>query len=258
MKNSMYQTFAPALTIAAGLVVVGVAVPAQAAVSYLTQMRFVEAKVDAGGDMVDMERRVSMTFGGFDRTASASINLPGGTTGSAAVAQSSTFDDGGVTAGFSGSFATTGGDVTSTVKTVLETTFVLDGPTSYQFFPYGGSPELAASGVGTATLTGATSFGGPDLDVNLTVANGQALGDSVDEPLTGELAGGEYTFRYEFEGTASDGTLDFSFNPSLLFSDVQTSVPESPAVVPLPGAATAGLLTLGGLGAARLRKRRQA
>ena len=256
--KKMTLSFAPALVAACGAVVAGVSTSADAAVSYLTQMRFVEATVDAGGDMVDMERRVSMSFGGFDRTASSNLSLANGASGSAAVAQSSTFADDGVTASFSGSFATSGATVTSTVKTVLETTFVLDGPTTYQFFPYGGSPTLAASGSGTATLTGATGFNGPDIDVALNVANGQALGDSVDEPLTGSLAGGEYTFRYEFEGTASDGMLEFAFNPSLIFSDVQTVGGGMTAVVPLPGAATAGLLTLGGLGLARLRKGRKA
>ena len=226
--------------------------------TYLTQMRYVEATVNGGGDMVDMERRVSMDFGGFDKTASASLSLPGGATGTSSVTQTSTFGDSGVTANFSGAFSTGGTGLTSTVKTVLESTFVLDGPSTYQFFPYGGSPSLVTNGSGSASLTGTTSVGGPDLDVALTVADGQAIGDTSGEPLTGTLAGGTYTFKYEFDGSASDAGLNFSFAPSLLFAAVSPGGDNGgPAVIPLPSSAFAGLGTLaliGGLGAIRRRK----
>lgn len=243
-----------------GLALVTSAAPALAGASYLTQMRFVEATVDGGGEMVDMERRASMAFGPFARVASASLELPDGVTGSATVAQASLFDADGITAEFGGSFSTSGTGLTSSVKTVLATTFVLDGPHSYEFFPYGGSPELTASGSGVATLIGSTGLDGPDIALDLTVADGQAIGEAVDEPLTGELAGGEYTFRYEFVGNASDGLLDFAFNPSLLFTEIGGGgVPEVPTVIPLPGAATAGLTTLAGLMiAGRFRKARRA
>ena len=217
--------------------------------TYLTQMRYVEATVNGGGDMVDMERRVSMDFGGFDRTASASLSLPGGASGSSTVTQTSTFDDSGVTANFSGAFSTGGTGLTSTVKTVLESTFVLEGPSTYQFFPYGGSPSLVGSGTGTASLVGTTSASGPDLDISLQVADGQAIGDTSGEPFTGELAGGTYTFKYEFDGTASDAGLNFSFAPSLLFDAVTPGGDNGgPAVIPLPNSAVAGLGTLAGIG----------
>ena len=228
--------------------------------TYLTQMRYVESTVSAGGDMVDMERRVSMDFGGFDKTASASLALPGGPSGSSTVSQSSMFGDDGVTANFSGAFSTGGTGITSTVKTVLESTFVLDGPTTYTFNPYGGSPSLVGSGTGTASLIGTTSASGPDLDISLRVADGQAVGDTTGGPLTGELAGGTYTFKYEFDGTASDAGLDFSFAPSLLFAAVAPGGDNGgPAVIPLPNSALAGLGTLAGIGglglAGRLRRK---
>ena len=217
--------------------------------TYLTQMRYVEATVNGGGDAVDMERRVSMDFGGFDKTASASLGLPGGPSGTSSITQTSLFDASGVTANFSGNYSTGGTGITSTVKTVLETTFVLDGPSTYTFNPYGGSPSLVGSGTGTASLIGTTSATGPDLDISLRVADGQAIGDTTGGPLSGALAGGTYTFKYEFDGTASDAGLNFSFAPSLLFAAVSPGGDNGgPAVIPLPNSALAGLGTLAGIG----------
>lgn len=227
--------------------------------TYLTQMRYVEATVNGGGDMVDMERRVSMDFGGFDKTASASLSLPGGGSGTSTVSQNSTFGTDGVTANFSGAFSSSGSTgVTSTVKTVLESTFVLDGPSTYTFTPYGGSPSLVTNGTGMASLIGTTSVNGPDLNVSLRVADGQAIGDTSAGPITGTLAGGTYTFKYEFDGSAADSGLNFSFAPSLLFASVAPGGDSGgPAVIPLPGGATAGLGTLALLGGLGLVNRRR-
>ena len=69
------------------------------------------------------------------------------------------------------------------------------------------------------------------------------------------LGAGTYTFTldYELEELIGFGSFDF---PASLALDPVDGGGGGAAVIPLPGAATAGLLMLGGLGVARLRKRR--
>ena len=238
---------------------------AHAGPTYLTQMRYVEATADAGGDMVDMERRVSMDFGGFDQTATAHVDYVGGGFIDAAISQQSTFDDAGITASFGGSLnvgersaSEPGGS--ASIKTVLESTFVLDGPHSYVFYPLGTGSAPSVSGSAAASITGDTSVQGPDLDVTLNVASGLGEGEFTDpQPLTGELAGGTYTFKYAFTGTGSgEAGLNFDgFDPQLSFTSLSGGGTNVPATVPLPAAGWAGLATLGGLmGVGRKRLKR--
>ena len=237
------------------------AATAHAGPTYLTQMRYVEASVDAGNAMPDMERRVSMDFGGFEKSASASMSIPakasGASAGSAdaAISQTSSFLNDGIRASFVGSL-TVGDDLAirpaTSFKTVIESTFVLDGPQRYEFLATGG-----AQGSGVAELTGDATFGGSD--VNLMVPAARGLDAIGGEPITGELAGGTYRFTYTLSSTADGGAdLQFdNFKTSLLFTPL-TPGGTTPAVVPLPSPALAGLGTLGGLALVGRLKRRRA
>ncbi len=227
---------------------------AQAGPTYLTQMRYVEASVDIGNGAPDMERRVSMDFGGFDRTASASMRIPAKVAGAgagsagASITQTSMLDADGIRATFSGNLVV-GADLAlrpvTSFKTVIDTTFVLDGPQRYTFDPSNGT----ANGFGLATLTGDAAFGGPDVDLTLAAFRGfDASGQSV----SGELAGGTYRFTYTLQSSADDEAgLEFApFTTSLLFTPLDAgggTGGTTPAVVPLPSAALAGFGTLGAL-----------
>ena len=236
------------------------AATAHAGPTYLTQMRYVEASVDAGNGAPDMERRVSMDFGGFEKSASASMSIPAAMAGasagsaSASITQNSMLDADGIRATFSGDLSV-GADLAlrpvTSFKTVIDTTFVLDGPQRYTFDP----SSATANGFGSATLTGDAAFGGPNVDLTLAAFRGL---DASGQVVTGELAGGTYRFTYTLQSSA-DGDAGLTFAPfttSLLFSPVDASG-GTPAVIPLPPAALAGLGTLGGLALfGRLKRRR--
>ena len=263
-------------TLAAAAATVAVGSPALGAISYLTQMRIVEASVDAGnGDgMVDMERRVSMGFGDFDRTASAELTIGadpfsfGGDVSNvspgraiASTTQTSSIGQSGITATFAGDLRV-GDDLigrpTASLRNVLETTFVLDGPTAYEFFPAGRGGGFGLNSTAEGSLTANGEFIGPGIGFDTSV---KFLGNLMLDPgdsLTGVLPGGEYTFRYVLtDSIPDDSESTFTGGTELILTELGDGG-GTPAVIPLPGAATAGLLTLGGLGVARARRGRRA
>ena len=225
---------------------------------YLSQARFVEASVDGGdpvGDL-DLDRRDAPDLGPFDQAAAASFTEAfSGLPASSAVRQVSTLGDAGIAASFDATYSSNTLGLYGLFRAGLSATFSLDQPYRYALDPLGPAPSLVLmDGSGFVGQTATATLSGPGVNLSIPLADNASPGAGVDPgsnpPAVGELAAGTYTFTFEVGGDALLGSGAFALAPSLSLTPVTDGPTEGPAVVPLPAGSLAGLATLGGIGLA--------